>query len=181
MLLAEAAALEALAARLGEAFASAVALLGACRGRVVLAGVGKSGLVARKIAATLTSTGTPAFFVHPTDGLHGDLGIVSADDVVVVVSKSGATPELGGLLAFAGRHRLPIVALTGVADSPARRAGGRGARLRGLDRSVSAGADADIFDHCGDGDGRRARDGTARAERPRSGRLRARPPGRIPR
>ncbi|MDE2973590.1 MAG: KpsF/GutQ family sugar-phosphate isomerase [Gemmatimonadota bacterium] len=114
----EAKAVGALAGRLDERFARAVDLVFACRGRVVASGIGKSGLIARKVAATLTSTGTPAVFLHPVDGLHGDLGIVGADDMMILVSKSGSTRELEGLLAFAERHDVPVVALVGDPGSP---------------------------------------------------------------
>lgn len=102
---------------LDERFAQAVALLKASSGRVIVTGVGKSGLVARKIAATFTSTGTPAGWLHPVDSLHGDLGIVSSKDVAVVLSKSGETEELVGLLAEFQRMQVPVIALTGAADS----------------------------------------------------------------
>jgi len=109
----EAAALEHAALRLGPAFGEAVALLRDCRGRVVVSGVGKSGLIARKIAATLTSTGTPATYLHPVDSQHGDLGIVGHGDVAILLSKSGESEELFGLLASLQRLGVPIVALTG--------------------------------------------------------------------
>jgi arabinose-5-phosphate isomerase len=114
----EAQAVEGVARRLGPEFGRAVELLEGCRGRIVVTGVGKSGIIARKIAATLTSTGTPATFLHPVDGLHGDLGIVSRDDVGVFLSKSGATSELNGLMEYMLRLGLPIIALTGKVDSP---------------------------------------------------------------
>ena len=109
----EAAAVAALAARLDERFGRAVALVAGCRGRVVVTGLGKSGLIARKIAATMTSTGTPATFVHPVDSLHGDLGIVGRDDVAVVLSKSGETDEIFGLVAQLKRLGVPIIAMVG--------------------------------------------------------------------
>jgi len=103
--------------RLGEEFAQAVELIHAAvgdgHGRVIVSGIGKSGIVARKIAATLTSTGTPSLFVHPVEGLHGDLGIVSERDVALLLSKSGATEELRGLLEYFGRVGIPVIALTG--------------------------------------------------------------------
>lgn len=111
-------AVAALAGHLGADFVRAVDLVFACRGRVVVSGIGKSGLVARKLASTLTSTGTPAVFLHPVEGLHGDLGIVSGEDVMIVLSKSGATCELDGLLTFAEAHDVPVVALAGRPDSP---------------------------------------------------------------
>lgn len=114
----EAAAVQRLAETLGPAFARAVEILANAKGRVIVSGVGKSGLIARKIAATFTSTGTPAMFLHPVDSLHGDLGIVSRDDVAVVLSKSGASDEIFGLITQLKRLGVPIVALTGAADSP---------------------------------------------------------------
>lgn len=113
----EAAAVAAAAERLGPGFARAVDLLAAARGRVIVSGVGKSGLIARKIAATLTSTGTPATFLHPTDGLHGDLGIVTRNDVAILLSKSGDSDELVGLVAALQRLGVRIIAITGRADS----------------------------------------------------------------
>jgi len=113
----EAKAIERVAARLGESFARAVDLLAHASGRVIVSGVGKSGLIARKIAATFTSTGTPAAFLHPVDSLHGDLGIVGKDDVAILLSKSGATDELFGLVDQLKRRGVPIIALTGQADS----------------------------------------------------------------
>jgi arabinose-5-phosphate isomerase len=114
----EAAAVQHLADTLGPAFARAIEILAAAQGRVIVSGVGKSGLIARKIAATFTSTGTPAMFLHPVDSLHGDLGIVSRDDVGIVLSKSGASDELFGLVNQLKRLGVPIIALTGDADSP---------------------------------------------------------------
>jgi len=114
----EAAAVQRVADTLGPAFARAVEILAGARGRVIVSGVGKSGLIARKIAATFTSTGTPAMFLHPVDSLHGDLGIVSRDDVGVVLSKSGASDELFGLVSQLKRLGVPIIAMTGDPDSP---------------------------------------------------------------
>jgi arabinose-5-phosphate isomerase len=113
----EAASIAAAADRLGGEFGRAVEMLAGARGRVIVTGVGKSGLIARKIAATLTSTGTPASFLHPTDGLHGDLGIVGRDDVAVVLSKSGGSDELVALVAALQRLGVPIVAIAGRRDS----------------------------------------------------------------
>ncbi len=115
---AEARALDALARRLDSAFAEAVDLAFAADGKVVASGVGKSGLVARKVAATLTSTGTPAVFLHAADAPHGDLGILSAGDALVLVSKSGAVGDLGGLLEFASTNGVPTIALVGDLASP---------------------------------------------------------------
>jgi arabinose-5-phosphate isomerase len=89
----------------------------AARGRVIVSGIGKSGIVARKLAATLTSTGTPATFLHPVEGLHGDLGIVGEGDVAVLISKSGESGELSGLIAHLSRYGVAMIALTGQPQS----------------------------------------------------------------
>ncbi len=108
----EAAALAETARRIGPEFARAVALVAGTAGRVIVSGVGKSGIVARKIAATLTSTGTPASFLHPIEGLHGDLGIVGPDDVAVLLSKSGETAELLPLVDELERFGVRLIAVT---------------------------------------------------------------------
>ena len=113
----EAAAIRGVAERLGPPFAAAVGLLAAATGRIIVSGVGKSGLIARKIAATFTSTGTPASFLHPVDSLHGDLGIVGRNDVAILLSKSGTSDELFGLVNQLKRLGVPIIALTGDPDS----------------------------------------------------------------
>lgn len=109
----EAAALKGLGDRLGDDFARAVAMLAACKGKVVVTGVGKSGIICRKIAATLASTGTPAIFLHPTEGLHGDLGILSNEDLVIAISYSGTTEELIKIIPALKRQGLPLLVLTG--------------------------------------------------------------------
>ncbi len=114
----EAAALRELAERVGPEFNEAVKLLERASGRVISSGIGKSGIIARKIASTLTSTGTPSSFLHPVEGLHGDLGIVGADDVALIVSKSGDTDELAGLVGHLSRMGVPIIALVGRLESP---------------------------------------------------------------
>lgn len=114
----EATAIAAAADRLDHRFDQAVRLLAAAEGRVIVSGVGKSGLVARKIAATLTSTGTPASYLHPIDSLHGDLGIVGRHDVAIVLSKSGDSQDLFGLVGSLQRLGVPILAITGTPDSP---------------------------------------------------------------
>jgi len=103
--------------RLGESFARAVELIATSRGRVIVAGVGKSGLIGRKIAATMTSTGTPAAFLHPVEGLHGDLGIATREDVAILISKSGETGELLPLLEQLQRLGVRTVAISADADS----------------------------------------------------------------
>src|SRR5881409_4414139 len=114
----EADAIRRVAERLGPAFSAAVRLLEKATGRLIVSGLGKSGLIGRKIAATLTSTGSPASFLHPVDSLHGDLGLVSRDDVAILLSKSGASDELFGLVGQLKRFGVPIIALTGNPDSP---------------------------------------------------------------
>jgi len=113
----EAAAIRGVAERLGPPFAAAVRMLAGARGRLIVSGVGKSGLIARKIAATLTSTGTPASFLHPVDSLHGDLGIVDRHDAAILLSKSGASDELFGLVGQLKRLGVPIIAITGDPES----------------------------------------------------------------
>jgi len=99
--------------KLDEGFERAVALLRGCSGRVIVTGMGKSGLIGRKIAATLASTGTPAYFLHPAEGVHGDLGMVARGDVVVAISNSGETDEVLAILPLLKRLGVPIVLLTG--------------------------------------------------------------------
>ncbi|MBV8521023.1 MAG: KpsF/GutQ family sugar-phosphate isomerase [Acetobacteraceae bacterium] len=118
----EVAGLRALAAALDGAFIRALDLLEGVAGRVVVSGMGKSGLVARKVAATLASTGTPAFFVHPAEASHGDLGMITAVDAVLALSNSGETAELADLVAHTRRFGLPLIAITARADSALARA-----------------------------------------------------------
>ncbi len=113
----EAAALLGLAARQGDGFTAAVQAMLACQGRVVVMGMGKSGHVGRKIAATLASTGTPAFFVHPAEASHGDLGMVTAADVVLAISNSGQSDELAAILPPMRRLGVTLVVMTGRVDS----------------------------------------------------------------
>jgi arabinose-5-phosphate isomerase len=113
----EAAAVSALSATLDEAFVEAVSLLLGCAGRVVVSGMGKSGHIARKFAATLASTGTPAFFVHPAEASHGDVGMVTADDVFVALSYSGETSELVSIVPVIKRMGARLIAITGRSES----------------------------------------------------------------
>jgi arabinose-5-phosphate isomerase len=113
----EAKAIAALVPRLGEEFIRAVDVLYECQGRVVLTGMGKSGLVAKKIAATLTSTGTPALYLHPAEGVHGDLGMIVRGDVVVAVSNSGSTTEIMEILPSLKRFGATLIALVGNVNS----------------------------------------------------------------
>ena len=103
--------------QLDGGFVQAVALLLGCRGRVVVSGIGKSGHIARKIAATLASTGTPAFFVHPAEASHGDLGMVTSDDVFIGISYSGESEELVAILPLVKRIGAKLIAITGRAES----------------------------------------------------------------
>jgi arabinose-5-phosphate isomerase len=107
--------------RLDQGFASAVELL-ECSGRVIVSGIGKSGIIAQKIAATLTSTGTAATYVHPIESLHGDLGLIDHDSVAILLSKSGETEELFGLLTALARLQVPVIAITGGRESTLGRA-----------------------------------------------------------
>jgi arabinose-5-phosphate isomerase len=109
--------------RLDENFVRAVALMHDCRGKVVVTGMGKSGLICRKIAATLASTGTPSFFLHSADALHGDLGMVMEGDVILAVSNSGETEEILKLLSHFKRHRLKLIVMTGNPESTLAKAG----------------------------------------------------------
>jgi len=113
----EAAAIEALVERVDRQFVAAVEHLDACTGRVIVTGMGKSGIISRKIAATLTSTGTPAFFLHPAEAVHGDLGVIQGDDLVVALSHTGETNEILRLLETIKRVGAKVVCLTGAPDS----------------------------------------------------------------
>ena len=116
----EAGALQALSESIGEPFASAIDIIHTRkaetektpRGRLIVAGIGKSGHVARKIAATLASTGTPSFFVHPGEASHGDMGMITKDDVVLMLSNSGENPELSDLIHYTRRYNIPLIAMT---------------------------------------------------------------------
>jgi arabinose-5-phosphate isomerase len=116
-LAAEAAGLTQLADALGDNFIKAVDLLANAKGRVIISGMGKSGHIGNKIAATMASTGTPASFVHPAEASHGDLGMITPDDVVLALSWSGSTQELASLLNYTKRFNIPLVAITSGEDS----------------------------------------------------------------
>ncbi len=113
----EAAAVKELALRLGEEFVRAVDLLSSCEGKVVVIGLGKSGLVGQKVSATFSSTGTPSFFLHPAEGLHGDVGMLSRGDVALVLSNSGETDEVIKLIPYFRRLGISLIAMTGNKDS----------------------------------------------------------------
>lgn len=110
-------ALDLLAQSLNGDFSRAVGLMLAAKGRVIVSGMGKSGHVARKIAATLSSTGTPAYFVHPAEASHGDMGVITRQDVLLLLSKGGETAELSDLLTYAKRFRIPLIAIACNGDS----------------------------------------------------------------
>ncbi|MCL2877707.1 MAG: KpsF/GutQ family sugar-phosphate isomerase [Acidobacteria bacterium] len=114
---AEAESIRKLKDRVGENFLRAVSLAAACKGKIAVIGLGKSGIICQKIAATLSSTGTPAVFLHAADALHGDCGILAPDDLAIAVSKSGETAEIIGILDVVKRLSLPIIALSGNPDS----------------------------------------------------------------
>jgi len=118
----EADALGQLSLSLGGPFVKAVEAILAAKGRVICTGIGKSGHVARKIAATMASTGTQAYFVHATEASHGDLGMIGQDDVILALSKSGETKELADMLGYAKRYSIPLIGMTAKADSTLGRA-----------------------------------------------------------
>ena len=113
----EASALQTLADTLDDRFDRAVAMVDVVSGRVVVTGIGKSGHIARKIAATLSSTGTPALFVHPSEASHGDLGMITSEDCVIALSNSGASPELADIVTHTRRHAVPLIAISARPDS----------------------------------------------------------------
>lgn len=99
--------------KLGPSFAKAVDMIIACQGKVIVAGIGKSGHIARKLASTFSSTGTPAFFVHPAESSHGDLGVIGQNDCIIIISTGGESPELKDMLGFVSRKSLPLISMTG--------------------------------------------------------------------
>ncbi len=110
-------ALEEIKTQLDTDFVKAIELIERCAGRVIITGMGKSGIIARKIAATLSSTGTPAYFLHPAEGSHGDLGMIMKQDVVLAISNSGETPEVLNILPLVKRFGVPLIAMTGKTES----------------------------------------------------------------
>src|SRR3984885_13191144 len=120
----EADAVRGLSAQLDDNFTGAVEFLLGCKGRVVVSGIGKSGHIARKIAATLASTGTPGFFVHAAEASHGDLGMITPDDVIIALSWSGEQPEMKNMVNYSKRCAIPLIAVTSNAASPLGEAAG---------------------------------------------------------
>lgn len=113
----EAAAILSLKDRLGSSFDRAAELILACRGKLVTTGIGKSGIVARKIASTFSSTGTPSVYLHPSESSHGDLGLLASGDVVLAISYGGETPELASILSFVARKGIPLIVISGNSES----------------------------------------------------------------
>lgn len=113
----EAQAILALKNRLGDSFVTAVELIVGCRGKLVTTGIGKSGVIARKLASTFSSTGTPSFYLHPAESSHGDIGMISENDVVLAISYGGESSELSQVLGFCARRAIPVIALTGNSQS----------------------------------------------------------------
>ncbi len=110
-------AVRALVPRLGREFAEAVEILYRCRGRIIVVGMGKAGIIARKISATLASTGSPSLCLHPVEALHGDLGVVGGEDAVIMISRSGESDEIKNLIPFVKRMAVPLIAITGNPES----------------------------------------------------------------
>jgi len=113
----EAEAVKNLIPKLNESFEDAVKLILSCKGRVVVTGIGKSGIIGKKIVATLSSTGTPSLFLHPTEGSHGDLGMITKSDIVIAISNSGETEEINNLLSFFKKKKIKIISMTGKTNS----------------------------------------------------------------
>ena len=113
----ESAALQLMKTMIGDAFVKAVQTILETKGRVIVSGMGKSGHIGQKIAATFASTGTPAFFVHPGEASHGDLGMLTPDDVLITISNSGESREMGDIISFSRRFHIPMIAITGNPDS----------------------------------------------------------------
>lgn len=119
----EAEAISALTERINESFVKAVDLIFFCKGKIVVTGVGKSGLIGQKIASTLASTGTPSFFMHPAEGVHGDLGMLSKNDVVIAISNSGESNEISQIIPVVKRMGLPLISMTGNPSSTLAKSG----------------------------------------------------------
>lgn len=120
----EAEALLKLAESVDEKFSTAVKMVYDCQGKVIVTGIGKSGLIGRKLASTLSSTGTPSIFMHPAESSHGDLGVISANDLVIGISYGGESPEMAAVLAYVARKNIPLIAMTGNSESQLGRAAG---------------------------------------------------------
>ncbi len=152
----EARAVSELASRIDAHFAQACQHMLACTGRIVVIGMGKSGHIGGKIAATLASTGTPAFFVHPGEASHGDLGMITSKDVVLALSNSGETDEFSTILPLIKRLGVPLITLTGNVNSTLARAATANLDVSVAKGGLPAGTGADLQHHRRTGDGRRA-------------------------
>ncbi len=168
----ESEAIAGLIARLDERFEKAVELLYACKGRVVVTGLGKSGLIGRKIAATFASIGTPSLFLHASEALHGDLGMLTGDDVLLAISSSGETEELIELVESVKRLGIHLITLTANPRSTLGSASNIVLDIAVKEEACSLNLGADSFHRRGHGYGRRARDFVARAARLQRRRLR---------
>ena len=177
----EAEAVGALADRLDERFDTALTMLIECRGRVIATGMGKSGIIARKLAATLSSTGTPSYFIHPAEAVHGDLGAIQPSDVVVGLSQSGETPEILRLLETIRRLGARLIAMTGAPASSLGEARRRYPRLRRAHGSLPAEPRPDGQYDRGAGARRRTGHGAAGPQGISRGGLRPPAPGRATR
>ena len=162
----------AIADGLGASFIAAVETIRQARGRLIVTGMGKSGHIARKIAATLASTGTPAYFVHAADASHGDLGMITAGDVMLVLSWSGETVELRSLIDYSRRFRITLIAVTVSAESTLGKAADIVLAVAGSARSLPAQSDADDIDADAACAWRRARHRASGKPRLHGGRLR---------
>ena len=149
----ESEAIAGLVERLDARFEKAVDILYGCKGRVVVTGLGKSGLIGRKVAATFSSMGTPSLFLHAADALHGDLGMLAAGDVLVAISSSGETQELVDLIEPAKRLGIPLITLTAHREFASRDGQRRGARHQRERRSMHAESRSDFVHGGGAGDG----------------------------
>ncbi len=167
--------------QLDENFIRAVEMMQGCKGKVVVTGVGKSGLICAKIAATLSSTGTPAFYLHSGDAVHGDLGMVMPGDIVVAVSKSGETDEILKLLPHFKHHGLKLIVITGNPESTLAKAGELVLNVRVKEEACPLGLAPTTSTTVALGHGRRPRGGFTRAERLQSSGLRHAPSRRYPR
>ena len=134
----ESAAITAMEAYINDAFVHAVELIAACKGRVVISGVGKSAIIAQKIVATLNSTGTPAAFMHAADAIHGDLGMVGEEDILMIISKSGESPEIRALLPLLARDKNKLIGMVGNESLHAGEKSGYLFEYDGFGRSLSA-------------------------------------------
>ena len=163
---------------LGAAFSEAVKTISAAPGRVIVTGIGKSGHIARKIAATLASTGEPAFFVHPAEASHGDLGMVQIGDVVLAISWSGETAELAAIVTFAKRYAIPLIAMTAEANSALGREADVCLTMPSAPEACPNGLAPDDLDDDAACAGRRAGDRAARRSRLHRARFPRPPSGR---